>query len=130
MSRLQTVKELNVFSLQYSKDFFFEFVVLEQNSYHAPWSKTQFKRRSFHVSKLIPSIKYMKRSTFKSIKFDISCLGQPMNYDRVAYMGISTVERLPFKRRTSHVPNLTHKLLKKIIFSCQDFRPLNIVKMN
>ena len=79
MSRLQTVKELNVFSLQYSKDFFIEFVVLEQNSYHAPWSKAQFKRRSFHVSKLIPSIKYMKRSTFESIKFDISCLGQPMN---------------------------------------------------
>ena len=36
VSRLQTVKELNVFSLQYSKDFFLEFVVFQRNSYHAP----------------------------------------------------------------------------------------------
>ena len=44
-------------------------------------------------------------------------------------MGISTAERLRFKRRTSHVPNLMHKLLK-FIFTCKHFRPLNIVKMN
>ena len=44
-------------------------------------------------------------------------------------MGISTDERLRFKRRTSHVPNVMHKLLK-FIFSCKHLRPLNILKMN
>ena len=34
----------------------------------------------FHVPNLIPSIKYMKRATFESIKLDISnWLGRPMN---------------------------------------------------
>ena len=52
----------------------------------------------------------MERSTFESVKSDISNLHRPMNYKgRVAYMGISTVERLRLKRRTSHVPNLMHK---------------------
>ena len=37
-----------------------------------------------------------------------------MNEDRVAHMEISTVERLNFKRRTVHVPNLMHKLLQFI----------------
>ena len=34
-----------------------------------------------------------------------------MNYDPVAHIGISTVERLRLKGRTSHVPNLMYKLL-------------------
>ena len=33
----------------------------------------------------------------------MSNLGQPMNKDRVADMGISTKRRIRFKRRTSHV---------------------------
>ena len=41
--------------------------------------KAQFKRRTFHVPNLIPSIKYMKRLTFESIKFDIFNLGRPKN---------------------------------------------------
>ena len=36
---------------------------------------TQFKRQSFYVPNLIPSIKYKKRSTFESIKADKSNLG-------------------------------------------------------
>ena len=51
--------------------------------------------------------------------------------DQVAHMGISTVEQLCFKHRTSHshMPNLMHKLLE-FIFCGKHFRPLNIVKMN
>ena len=45
----------------------------------------------------------MERSLFESITSDIS--------NRVAYMGISTVERLRLKRQGSHVPNLMHKSL-------------------
>ena len=71
----------------------------------------------------------MKRSTFESIKSVISTLGRPMNEDRVAHMEISTVERLNFKRRTVHVPNLMHKLLQ-FIFTTKHCRPLYIVKMN
>ena len=44
-------------------------------------------------------------------------------------MGISTVEWFRFKRLTSHMPNLMHKLLK-FIFTSKHFRPLYIVKMN
>ena len=79
---------------------------------------------------LIPSIKYMKRSAFESIKSDMSnLLRQWIKIEWPMHMGISTAERLRFKRRTSHVPNLMHKLLK-FIFTCKHFRPLNIVKMN
>ena len=45
----------------------------------------------------------MGRSLFESITSDIS--------NRVAYMGISTVERLRLKSQSSHVPNLNHKSL-------------------
>ena len=34
-----------------------------------------------------------------------------MNKVQVAHMGISTEERLGFKRQTFHVPNLMEKLL-------------------
>ena len=44
------------------------------------------------------------------------------------HIGILTGERLRFKRRTSHVPNLMHKLLK-FIFTGNHCRPLNVVKM-
>ena len=42
-------------------------------------TQAQFKRRTFHVPNLIPLIKYMKRSTFESIKFNICNLGRPKN---------------------------------------------------
>ena len=42
-------------------------------------SQAQFKRRTFHVPNLIPLIKYMKRSTFESIKFNMCNLGRPKN---------------------------------------------------
>ena len=41
--------------------------------------KARFKRRTFYVPNLIPIIKYMKRSTFQSIKFNMSNLGRPKN---------------------------------------------------
>ena len=44
-------------------------------------------------------------------------------------MKITTVERLRFKRRTFHVPNLMHKLLE-FILKGELWRPLYIVKMN
>ena len=44
------------------------------------------------------------------------------------HIGILTGERLRFKRRTSHVPNLMHKLLK-FTFTGNHCRPLNVVKM-
>ena len=42
-------------------------------------TEAQFKRRTFHVPNLIPLIKYMKRSTFESIKFNMCNLGRPKN---------------------------------------------------
>ena len=44
-------------------------------------------------------------------------------------MGILTVEQLCFKRRTSHVPKLMHKLLTCIL-TFKHCRPLNAVKMD
>ena len=54
---------------------------------------------------------------------------QYVGVDSPAHIGILTGERPRFKRRTSHVPNLMHKLLK-FIFTGNHCRPLNIVKMN
>ena len=34
---------------------------------------------------------------------------------RLARQGISPLERLSFRRRTFHIPNLTHKLLQRIL---------------
>ena len=42
-------------------------------------TEARFKRRTFHVPNLIPSIKYMKRSTFESIKFNMYNLRRPKN---------------------------------------------------
>ena len=42
-------------------------------------TEARFKYRSVHMPKLIPPIKYMKKSTFESIKPNMSNLGQPMN---------------------------------------------------
>ena len=44
-------------------------------------------------------------------------------------MGILTVEQLRFKRRTSDVPNLMHKLLN-FVLTFKHCRPLNVVKMD
>ena len=55
----------------------------------------QFKCRTFHVPNLIPSIKYMKRSTFESI-LSPSCLiwvDPRIKIEWPAPQGISTVER-------------------------------------
>ena len=58
----------------------------------------------------------------------------PINFeyfgvDSPAHIAILTGERPRFKLRTSHVPNLMHKLLK-FTFTGNHCRPLNIVKMN
>ena len=39
----------------------------------------QFKHRTSHVPNLIPSVKYMKRLTFESIKSNTSNLGRTTN---------------------------------------------------
>ena len=44
-------------------------------------------------------------------------------------MGILIVEQLRFKRKTSHVPNLMHKVLK-FILTFKHCKPLNVVKMD
>ena len=48
----------------------------------------------------------MKRSTFESKMFHMSNLGQPMNYDRVAHMGISTVAYIFLPRMKDSVFNI------------------------
>ena len=48
----------------------------------------------------------MKRSTFESKMFHMSNLGQPMNYDRVAHMGISTVAYIFLPRMSDSVFNI------------------------
>ena len=73
-------------------------------------SYAQFKHRTSHVPKLIPSIKYMERLTFESIKSNTSNLGQPTNQVQVAHMGILTVEQLHFKHQTFHVLNQMQQL--------------------
>ena len=52
------------------------------NQHKAKFTEAQSKRRTFHLPNLIPSnyIKYMKRSTFESIKSNISNLGR-RNFD-------------------------------------------------
>ena len=70
-----------------------------------------------HVPNLIPSIKYMKESTFESIKSDI--------YNYSLPMGTSTVVRLRFKLRTFHVPNLMQKLLSFISSGKQSINFVN-----
>ena len=56
-------------------------------------NKAQFKRLSFHVPNLIPTIKYMKRSMFESIKSDMSNLGRQMNEDLALWRDfVSNVE--------------------------------------
>ena len=69
-------------------------------------NKAQFRCRSFHVLNFTHSIKYMKRSTFESKMFHMSNLGQPMNYDRVAHMGISTVAYIFLPRMNDSVFNI------------------------
>ena len=80
------------------------------------WLLAQFKRRTCHVPNLIPLVKYMKRSTFESVKSNICNLGWLMSQDQVAHMRILAMEQLHVKRQTSHVPNPMYKLLNKIYF--------------
>ena len=51
---------------------------------HKTGNRKQLRNSSnvniFHVPNLIPPINYIKQLTFKSIKSNISNLGQPLNY--------------------------------------------------
>ena len=51
-------------------------------------------------------------------------LGRAMNYVRVTHMGISTMERLRFKCRAFHVPNLMHKLRLNLFLTDKHFESL------
>ena len=76
--------------------------------------KARLKRRTFHKPNLIHWIKYMKSSASESIRnacFNLERLSRSL---RLAWPGISPLERLRrvwFRHRTFHVPNLMHKLL-------------------
>ena len=52
---------------------------VKSSKYNKVFIWDRIKRRIFHVPNLILLIKYMKRSTFESIKFDTCNLGQPKN---------------------------------------------------
>ena len=71
----------------------------------------QFRRRTFHEPNLIPWIKYMKSSASESVKNGYLNLERLSRSFRLPQPGISRLERLYFRRRTFHVPNLMHKLL-------------------
>ena len=49
---------------------------------------------TFHVPNLIPLIKYMKRSTFESIKFNMCNLGRPKFYPCVCIYCIRSISIL------------------------------------
>ena len=76
--------------------------------------KARLRRRTFHEPNLIHWIKYMKSSPSESIRnacFNLERLSRSL---RLAWPGISPLERLRrvwFRHRTFHVPNLMHKLL-------------------
>ena len=74
-------------------------------------STAQFRRRTFHEPNLIPWIKYMKSSASESVKNGYLNLERLSRSSRLAQPGISPLERLWFRRRNFHVPNLMHKLL-------------------
>ena len=71
----------------------------------------QFRRRTFHEPNQIHWIKYMKSSAFESIENGYLNLERPSRSSRLAQPGISALERLWFRRRTFHEPNLMYKLL-------------------
>jgi len=73
--------------------------------------KAQFRRRAFHEANQIHWIKYMKSSAFESVKNGYLNLERPSRSSRLAQPEISALERLWFRRRTFHDPNLMHKLL-------------------
>jgi len=72
-------------------------------------SKAQFRRRTFHEPNQIHWIKYMKSSASESIKNGNLNLERPSRSSRLVQPGISALERLWFRRRTFHEPNLMHK---------------------
>ena len=74
----------------------------EKRATHA---KAQVKRRTFHELNLIQRIKFMRSSTFDSIKFDWLYLERLSRSSRLEQSGITTVDRLWVKRRSFHEPN-------------------------
>ena len=60
---------------------------IENNAYAKFWGANKVHYGKCGNS-VIPTKKYIKRSTFESIKCDIFNLGRPMNLVRVARMGI------------------------------------------
>ena len=68
-----------------------------------------------HEPNLIPWIKYVKSSAFESVKNGHLNLERLSRSFRLAQPGILPLERLWFRRRTFHVPNLMHKLLQRIV---------------
>ena len=69
------------------------------------------KPQTFHDPNLIHWIKYIKSSAPESIRNACFNLEQHSRSSALAQPGISTSERLWFRRRPFHIPNLMHKLL-------------------
>ena len=74
-------------------------------------TKAQFRRRTFHEPNLIAWIKYMKSSASESVENGWFNLERLSRSSRLAQPGFSALERLWFRRRNFHEPNLMHKLL-------------------
>ena len=80
-------------------------------------AKARFRRRTFHEPNLIYRIRYMKSSASESVMNGYFNLERLRRSFRLAWPGISTLERLWFRRRTAfQVPNLMHKLLLQLVY--------------
>ena len=73
-------------------------------------SKAHFRRRSFHEPNLIPWIKYMKSSAHETIKNGYLKLERLRRSFRLAWPGISALERLWNGFDSDAKPILMHKL--------------------
>ena len=83
--------------------------------------KPERKTRPYDNSKRIAKaadVDQRKSRTYKESALEPQRLIS-LKQDQMAHMGILTVDQLRFKRRNSHLPNVS-----------KHFRPLNIVKLN
>ena len=87
-------------------------IIIDHDFWQFDWeAKAQFRRRTFHEPNLISWIKYMKSSASESVKNGYLNLERLSRSFRLALPGISPLERLWFRSRTFHVPNLMHIII-------------------
>ena len=73
-------------------------------------SKARFKRRTLHVPNLIIRFGTCKVRRMNQLGTALLYLGRLCRSIRLSLSNRTAKDRLRFKRRTSHVPNLMHKL--------------------